>query len=105
MGLAVTSKRVIGARKLWAAEPLYIFLDEALPAYRSPKLLLNIPGIARAIGNSPESVFRWFRRGYLTLRVIKKLMPLLESPENQALLEKQGKIAPTEQDLYRFLSR
>lgn len=54
--------------KEWRQRPLYRVLYERLPWLRS-KIhtgILDVHKLARAIGYSPEAVYRWLRRGKIS---------------------------------------
>lgn len=89
--------------------PLSLRLVQDLPIYvdgiNSDKQKLNVGKIASAIKFTNEGVYKWLRTSSISRVGVKKLMALIESEENRALLAALGRPMPTYNDYVTFLFR
>lgn len=98
---AIEAARAQG-RPTWPYEPLYTLLHGALPAFRLPSGILDVPTLADHLGVTSESIYRWFRSGELAAGRARELLTLIEREDNTRMLADEDRQAPTLPELYEF---
>lgn len=89
-------------RPTWPYEPLYQFLHLNLPAYRHPSGILNVEGLAGAMGIVDETIYKWLRSGNLPAKRVRQLHDVILGAINREALAEAGVQAPEIQELYDF---
>lgn len=89
-------------RPTWPYEPLYKFLSEVLPAWRTPSGILDAVALASEVGVSKEAVYKWFRTGNLPARRARELHDLSQRESNVLALSEEGVEPPELSAFYDF---
>lgn len=66
----------------WATGPLYAFLLEIFPEYRSPSNRFDVKRLHGDLKKSHEAVYKWIRSSRLTPENAQALRDLANTPEN-----------------------
>jgi hypothetical protein len=93
-------------RDQWADGPLYTFLTDIFPTYRTVLGKFDVVRLAREMGLSHEAIYKWLRKREgrcLTPQNAERILELaLESPNVDALLD-SGEPRPTIRDFDVFV--
>jgi len=97
-----TEKRAL---RDWAHGPLYTFLMDTFPTYRTVYELFDVKRFTAEpeIGKSYEAIYKWLRRGKLTIDNARAIISLASRDDNAAVLAAAGRQVPEISDLVRFL--
>lgn len=87
----------------WLNSPLYMFLLDHMPEYRSKRGGLDVPRFCRELDRSTEGFYKVLRSSRLMPAVAKALCDLANSPENTAALRKAKRKPPTIRDFDTFV--
>ena len=89
-------------RPTWPYEPLYTFLFQALPVWRTPTGILDIVALAQEVAISKEAIYKWFRTGNLPVRRARELHELSQRESNLDALSAEGTEPPQLTAFYEF---
>jgi hypothetical protein len=80
---------------------LYRTLSQTFPQFRTQQQrVLDVEGLAKAIGMTEEGLYKWLRAGrILSRRGVERIHELAHSPDNVERLQECGRTPPTKQEL------
>ncbi len=92
-------------REDWAESPLYLYMNEIFPSYRTVLGKFDVHRIARELGYSHEAVYKWFRKGTLSPQNANAIIDLALTDKNVMLLIENGTPRPEIRDFDQFVYR
>lgn len=93
-------------RDQWADGPLYTFLTDIFPTYRTVLGKFDVLRLAREMGLSPEAVYKWLRKREgrcLTPQNAEKILELALDDDNVDALLASDNPRPTIRDFDVFV--
>lgn len=93
----------VPGRPPWSYGKLYDFIAESLPEYRTKRNVVDVPRLAIEFEKSKEAIYKWFRAGHLTAPNARRLVELVNEPENLAKLQRADRKPPELTDFYEFV--
>ena len=92
-------------RDQWVESPLYLFLNDIFPTYRTVLGKFDVLRLAKELGLSHEAVYKWFRKGTLSPQNANAILDLALTDENVLLLVEKGTTRPEIRDFDEFVYR
>ena len=93
-------------RDQWADGPLYTFLSEIFPTYRTVLGKFDVLRLAQEMQRSPEAVYKWLRKREgrcLTPQNADRILELALQDDNVDALIAAGDVRPTIRDFDVFV--
>lgn len=92
-------------RDQWADSPLYIFLSDIFPTYRTVLGKFDVLRLARDLSLSHEAVYKWLRKGSLSPQNANAVLDLALTLENIDALVASDMPRPELRDFDQFVYR
>ncbi len=92
-------------RDQWADSPLYLFLNDIFPTYRTVLGKFDVLRLAKELSLSHEAVYKWFRKGTLSPQNANVILDLALTEENLVALVDKGTQRPELRDFDQFVYR
>ncbi len=90
-------------RDQWADGPLYTFLSEIFPAYRTILGKFDVNRLAKDLNFSHEAIYKWLRKGRLAPQNAEKVLELALREDNLDVLLDHGATRPSIRDFDVFV--
>lgn len=72
--MTATEETTVSHCPSWVSDPLYKFLCESLPTFRTDaRNVLDIPRLSIELSMTEEGIYKWFRKGHITMKNARRL--------------------------------
>lgn len=90
-------------RDQWAESPLYLFINEIFPTYRTVLGKFDVLRLAGELRLSHEAIYQWFRKGRLSPQNATAILDLALADSNVDILIEKGTQRPNLKDFDIFV--